>query len=72
MDGVDGAVSWPVNCFNQLIICNNRFRVNDPFMKKPVSKFAHTWNWKLSQSQILSKDTDTFLKISFFLKYFSS
>ena len=72
MDGVDGAVSWPVNFFNQLIICNNRFRVNNPYMKKPVSKFAQTWIWKLSQSQILSKDTNTFLKISFFLKYFSS
>ena len=57
-----------MHCFNPLIVWNNTFGVDDPFTKKPVDWFAQaeTENY---QSQILSKDADTFLKISFFLKF---
>ena len=61
MDGVDGAVSSnPLNRFNRLIAWNNRFRVDDPVTEKRVAWFPQ------AETEILSKDADTFLKISFF------
>ena len=64
MDGVDGAVSSnPLNRFNRLIAWNNRFRVDDTVTEKRVAWFAQ------AETEILSKDADTFLKISFFRSY---
>ena len=56
---VDEAISS-----NPLIVWNNPFWVDDPFTEKAIAWFAQAENWKLSQSQILSKDGDTLLKIS--------
>ena len=39
MNGVDGDVSSNPNHFNRLIVCDNWFRVDDPFTKKLAAWF---------------------------------